>query len=343
MPSRSIFFASALLAATTLAPALFAADVTKAPTVSAPSIPKETVVAPIRFLAPKPAHAALAQKVLSSTTAPGLVTNAKAIGAAPIRVTPAPPQQPPEPTPTPTRSWVQITGMSDTGPNGTAVCHASCFIQAGDVLVIKSAGGLAAAANEVHFAFYTSGQDVAVTPMGWSDTLVVVQVPKLLGTPTQSGAIYLGAPAGPVSSSFFGFNYAPTMQNEFVRFDPALYAAPQKVFRTVSYEAYAPSYTMLSRSMFDRTLISATHAPMAFGASSSDEIMYGFHLKNGWKVFAISFSQGSTGPSAHADVTESHVGTDDASVKVFWTASTGSSAVYLIAIEIQGEEGTSYL
>lgn len=246
-------------------------------------------------------------------------------------------------------TFVSIASIDLSNDDDPArVCAANCAIRAGDVITFTLAPGSEKLAHEVHFVFFDADadadkqRDVSVRPVEWKDDVrkVSVQMPRF-GPEVfdKLGAIYLGTPNGQATSTFWAFKYDPTI-SLFLPLDPAIHAAPAKVFTTVS-----PSYPEYAyHGPFDNKTRYTVTRGSAIGTTGHDTFLSGVTLKNGWLVKKVERQVWASSLAAGLQVghalTEVHEGTSNATVGVDWSYDPGTTLHYTLGLKVQGRDGT---
>lgn len=257
-------------------------------------------------------------------------------------------------TPAPAgRTFVPIRSIVVSGdPANPAArqCTASCGVVAGATLMITTDPGLNAAGHEVHFVDFATNGDLTVTPVAWSDSSVVVTVPRIAGGAV-SGALYLGVPNAPVQSTFYGFNYtpnAPTIVSQWVKWErmsPVGIRPADYSFRTQSFAW--PEYSIDGNTDDGNFYTKLRQGPFGTGACSGpgcphDTFFGGFHLKNGWKVKEIHFMSHPLGAiNGFATLAPFTRGTDEMEATVYWGYAAGGGYEYEIGWELEGPDNTN--
>jgi hypothetical protein len=233
--------------------------------------------------------------------------------------------------------------------------------------VLLSGEGFCDTKGEVHFVI-SPNQDVTAPIIQWSDTQILVQIPDASGIrDPYAGKCYIKKPNG-VKSGGLTFTFVPAVERKFVNVKEDLpewnvlfskrtggdsWRSESKHFQDGKYVAVDDSVPDVS--------IEVVHQSRFWYSNQGDDLFF-WHsnepiffppgttavskLKNGWKVAAVDFEGFNVDTICSSWISESHVGTDDPSVKVHYSITYGIpidwSFFYDLSIEIEGPKGVPY-
>ena len=251
-----------------------------------------------------PAHVSAVQTAVQSLR--GATTNQAAIGAGAIKKGTAPRYTPRPPatgvptsipsgaggnnnyggtstTPAPAgTTFVRLTGIIVARGASVTRCNpnGNCGFEPGDTLTITATGGFMSLGREVHFVTFPGMQEQVVAPIAWTDSAIIVQVPRL-SAGSLDGTLYLGVPNSGASSTFWGYHFNPTLPtivSQFVVFDsPPL---PQNV-QFYRPTRFAWPETTSAGAVDGKTRFEVTRSGFFATSQVSDTFLVGGRLVNG--------------------------------------------------------------
>lgn len=247
-------------------------------------------------------------------------------------------------TPAPSgTTFVRITGIIVARGTSVRACNpnGNCSVEPGDILTLTAAGGFLGLGREVHFVTFPAMTEQVAMPVAWTDSAIVVQVPRLAAGGFD-GAIYLGTPNSGASSTFWGYHYNPTLPtivSQFVVFDTPPLPANVQLYRP---HRFAWPETSSTGAVDGKTRFAVTRSGFFATGPVNDLFLFGGRLFNGWKVKKVHFTWRKTGLSpASASLMGSTVGTDDLSVGVAFSYEMNGGINYDVAVEIEGPDNTN--
>jgi hypothetical protein len=230
--------------------------------------------------------------------------------------------------------------------------------------VLLSGQGFCDTKGEVHFVI-SPNQDITAPIIQWSDTQILTQVPDFTGIrDSYTGQCYIKKPNG-VKSAARTFTFVPAVERKFMIMKNDLPDWNVLFSKGTADDSWTYGWQKFQDGTWvqDASIVGSHNNRFWYNNQGDD--LYFWHtnepvffppgtsavskLKNGWKVVAVNFS----GPDvltqliANAKVTESHVGTDDPTVKVHYWIASGlvdnlRTFSYLLSIEIEGPKGMPY-
>jgi hypothetical protein len=235
--------------------------------------------------------------------------------------------------------------------------------QPGDSILL-SGQGFCDTKGEVHFVI-SPNQDVTAPIIQWSDTQILAQIPDASGIRDPfAGTCYIKKPKG-VKSGQLGFTFVPAVERKYMNMKEDLPEWNVLFTKGTADDSWIYGAKRFQDGTWIENVNIVGRHNSRFWYNNQGYDLFFWHpnepiffppgtsavskLKNGWKVAAVNFYGPDTGTQlfGNSEVTESHVGTDDPSVKVHYWIASGlvdnlHTFEYVLNIEIEGPKGVPY-